>query len=131
MHKNRNKPLVNFAISSIFKGLISGITTFTVFLSVFSLIILNTEVSASLLFVFVLISGGISSFFCALVSALSAKKSRLILAQISSLILLVTEFIFLLCFNNASLSVKIYLIAPIALFLGLVGGIMGSNIRLK
>lgn len=131
MRKSKSISTSNSIFANILKGLITGITTFLVVLAVFSLIILKTDISGSLFYIFVLITVGLSAFFGSFVTAVCAKKSRLIIAMFTALFLLSMSFILLLCFNNASLSVKIYLSAPIAVLFGFIGGVTGSNIRRK
>lgn len=131
MQKIKHQSSANPTLKGILRGFIAGITCFIISTSICSLVILKNEIRQDLFFIFVLICAGISSFFCALITASSVKKSRLIFALASAVVLLITEFTVLLCFNNASLSVKVYLIVPVMILFAVFGGIIGSNLRLK
>lgn len=131
MRKSKNISSSTTFFTTILKGIICGLTVFILILAVSSLIVLDTDIKSSFFFVLILINVGISSFAGASVTAICAKKSRLIISMFTVLILLSIIFLLLLCFNNASLSVRIYLIVPTSILSGFIGGVTGSNIRRK
>ena len=131
MQKSKTKTLNNSIINNTLKGMMAGIVSFTVFLAIFSLVILKTDIESRLFFIFILITVGLSAFIGSFFTSAAAKKTRLLNGLLTTLILLVLEFILLLCFNNASLSVKVYLMIPIGILLGFIGGALGSNLRKK
>lgn len=119
------------AFINILKGLITGLLIFFLFLSVFSITIINTDISDRYLYLFILISSAFSEFSGSFITGLFQRKSRVIIATTTSIILLIFTFILLLCFNNASLSVRIYLLIPVALVFGFTGSLAGANSRKK
>lgn len=127
MPKNKNRN----AFSNILKGFGAGLFTFLLLLSIFSLLIMKADIQNRYFYILILISAAISSFSGAFTSAFLQQKSRLIISSITSLCILLFTFILTLCFNNASMSVKIYLIIPAALISGFIGSLTGANIRKK
>lgn len=129
MQKRKTKLSSNSIFGNTLKGVMTGVISYIVLLSIFSLIILKTNIPSNLFFIFILISIGISVFIGSTFSSFIAKKSRFLNGMLTDVILIVIDFVLLLCFNNASLSVKIYLIIPVAIIFGFFGSAIGSNIR--
>lgn len=119
------------AAVNIFRGVISGIICFIVFLAATSLIVLKTAIAEKYFCILVLAVCAISSFVCAMTSCIKNKSRNLVIGMTSSIALLVLEFLVLLCFNSASVSNNLYFIIPANLILGFIGCVIGSNIRKK
>ncbi len=133
MQKRKNKRIVKPIIDSIPRNLLNstifGIISFILFLAIFSLVLLKTDISSDKFYILVLISSGISVLVGSLAASIYVKKNKLLVGLISTITVNVIEFLILLCFNNAELSVKIYFMFPIGLILGFIGCVIGSNIK--
>lgn len=114
---------------NIAKGTALGWIIFVALLALFSLIILKSEINHSLFFLFVLGASMVSVMVGCMFVSKKAVGKKLPLGMVCCLILLITEFILLLCFNNTALSNKIYLIFPCDIVFGFIGCIIGANIR--
>ncbi|MBQ8209698.1 MAG: TIGR04086 family membrane protein [Clostridia bacterium] len=127
--QKRNKPDSNSIFKCFLIGLISGLVSFVVFLAVFSIVILNTDIPTTYFFIMVLIASGISSIVCAAGASISSSKNKLIIGMLCSITVIIIQFVILLCFNNADLSSKIYLMFPADIVAGFIGCVIGANIR--
>lgn len=108
-----------------------GFFIFILILTVSSFIILSIPAEYKHLHIFVMIATALSALFCAVFSCVSVGKNRLITGMSVTMMLSITEFIVLLCFNNISLSYNIYFLFPIAIFFGFVGSVIGINVKKK
>ncbi len=131
MQKSKRSTANNSVLINTLTGIISGETIFILFLALSSLVILNTTVNKELFFIFVLGSSGISVLAGSIFSSIKAKKGKFLNGLLTSLILLVSQFLLLICFNNALLSVKIYLLVPLTALSGFAGSAVGSNVKRK
>lgn len=132
MQKNKVKSK-NHSANSITKntllGVIGGFIIFIIATICFSAIVLKTTIDNKIFFIFVLISACLSSTIGSFITAITAKKTRFLNGMLSTLLITGAEFIILLCFNNSSLSLKIYFLIPINIFTGFIGSAIGSNIQ--
>lgn len=125
----RKKSVNNSFSISLIKGILSGIAGYVIFLALFSVVILKSNISNDNYFIMVLISSCVSSVVAAVVSSISIQKSKLVTGMLSTIIVTIIQFIILLCFNNIDLSVKVYLMFPINIVIGFLGSIIGTNIK--
>lgn len=110
-------------------SLFSGVLTFVTFLAVFSVLIMNVNIDKNYLFLFVLISSGVSAFISSIAVCRLSSQKKLVFSLAVAIVLSVAEFLVMLCFNNASLSNLVYLLFPVAIIFGFVGCVAGMNIR--
>ena len=121
----------NGTINHMLKGFIAGLLSFIILIAVFSLVVLKSSIPEKYFFILVLAASAVSSLIGSLAACFKNKSKNLIIGMSVAIILLLTEFIILLCFNNANLSNSVYLMFPSALALGFIGCIIGANIRTK
>ncbi|MCD7775216.1 MAG: TIGR04086 family membrane protein [Clostridiales bacterium] len=133
MAKNKTKNKAAKKDVSIIKNFlcpaILGIFIFIIFLIIFSFVIIKTNIEENMFWLFALAASVLSSFFTAAVSSRTASGKRLVNGMLSVIILIVGEFTVLLCFNNAALDEKIYLMFPGMLLFGFFGCVTGINLR--
>lgn len=96
-------------------------------LSAFSLVVMKNVLSVSVLQTFVIFSAAISVFVSAVIVSINAKTRKFIIAMLSAILIVITEFLLLASFNSYSLSWQAYLMIPIALISSFVGCILGMN----
>ena len=121
----------NNVLKKVLISFFIGVISFVFLLAVSSLILLKVNIRSEFMYIIVLISSSISSLISAAAACLFASGKRLITGMVIALILTITEFLLILCFNNANLSDNIYLMLPSAITAGFVGCVLGSNIRKK
>lgn len=121
----------NGLLKSFLVSLLIGLFTFVIILAVSSLIILNVSIEYEYLYFFVLIAAGVSALICAVSACLFIKDKRLLIGMGVSVVLAITEFVLLICFNNISLSNNVYFMFPIVIFFGFIGCVIGTNIKKK
>lgn len=109
----------------------SGIVSFAIMLSVFSIVIMNYHTANSMLQFYVLICSGVSSLIVSLAASMSVKTKRLIYGMAVAIVTGITEFLILLCFNNSGLTGQVYILFPIVIVMGFVGCVIGTNIKKK
>lgn len=114
---------------AVFSGVLFGVPAYVACLSVFSLIILKTNILEQYFFLMTLCCGGLSSFAGSLFASRKAGSKKLLSGMFTAVFLLIAEFLLLLCFNKADMSNYIYLMFPISLLLGFIGCVIGTNIR--
>ena len=133
MQKNKKSKTVknykNAYINSVFKGFLTGVISLIIFLSIASLIILNLDIDKNYFFILVLVSSGLASVCCSLFSSVSVNSNRLLIGMISSVLIVIFQFVILIFFNSVDLSPKTYIIFPIDFVCGFAGCVLGSNIR--
>lgn len=124
--KSKNNTIKTCTISYL-----AGFFIFILTLAAASIFILNVHIESGHLHHFVMIATAVSAFISSLFSSIFVAKSRLAIGMGVSLLLAISEFLALLCFNNISLSGSIYFLFPIAVFFGFAGCIIGINIKKK
>lgn len=133
MQKNKKQKRTRSTNNSFFmcvlKGASAGLISFVIALALSSLIVINSNITTNSFYIIVLIASALAAVLCAIITALSSAKNRLVTGMVAVIIITLIQFLILLCFNNADLSVKIYYMFPIDVAAGFLGCIAGSNIR--
>ena len=120
------KAAVNFI-----RALLIGFAVFLVFLAVFSLLIMNVDIPDKYFWIFVLVSSAFSALVCSFAASVKLKSKALINGMLADIVLLIAEFIILLCFNNAQPTYNIYFIIPAVIVFGFLGCVAAINIKFK
>lgn len=110
-------------------ALFIGFCTFIIILTISSFIIMNISIPVEYLFVFVLIASGMSAISCSTAACMLHKHRLLLLSMIISLILSITEFLIILCFNDVRLSYYVYFLFPIVIFCSFISSAVILNIK--
>lgn len=116
-------PIINITINTVIGNIL-----FVIFICLSAVIITKYPVNSELLFLFIITSSSLGSLFSGFLSARKAEKNKLLTGCIASIMLTIIHFIIILCFNNASLAMKTYIIFPCDIITGIIGTIAGINL---
>ena len=134
MSENKNnykKITVQSPFIIISKLYIAGIAAFLAILSIFSVLVMNMHTSDELLQLYVIADGAAVSFIISLICCTKIQNKRLICGLSLSALTAISEFILILCFNNADICPQTYILIPAVMILSFMGCISGCNIRIK
>lgn len=128
--KKQKRSVNNSFASALVKGSLLGMAVFIVFLAIFSLVIIKSDIANHNFYILVLISSAVAALLSATTASCIASRARLIVGMLAVIIITLVQFFVLLCFNNSALSVKVYFMFPIDIVSGFLGCIAGTNIRI-
>ncbi len=129
MSYKKNKQKMKNPIIEFIKSFSVGSVTFVLLIAISSLIIMNFDFPDKYLSAFVFAASAIAAFTTGLFASTTVKQNRLLFGMINIVVITVIHFLVLLCFNNVSLSSRIYLIFPLSLTLGFLGCLTGIKTK--
>ena len=128
VEKDNNKDEKNF--SNILKGSIISIIITLVFLVIFSLVIANTNVKESTIIPGIIIISAMSLLIGSIISTLKVSKKGLLNGALVGLIYIIILYIISSFVNqNFEINVKCLIMIVTSIIMGMIGGIIGINIK--
>ena len=128
VEKDNNKDEKNF--SNILKGSIISIIITLVFLVIFSLVIANTNVKESTIIPGIIIISAMSLLIGSIISTLKVSKKGLLNGAHVWLIYIIILYIISSFVNqNFEINVKCLIMIVTSIIMGMIGGIIGINIK--
>ena len=128
VEKDNNKDEKNF--SNILKGSIISIIITLVFLVIFSLVIANTNVKESTIIPGIIIISAMSLLIGSIISTLKVSKKGLLNGALVGLIYIIILYIISSFVNqNFEINVKCLIMIVTSIIMGMIGWIIGINIK--
>lgn len=119
------------AVKKCLIALSAGFLTFITSLIISSFLIMNVLIPTEHLYLFVLLSSGLSAILCSALTCFLQKNKLLFFSMTLTAILAIIEFLILLCFNNLSLSVYVYLLFPVVILCSFFSCLLFINVKRK
>lgn len=121
----------NQYVYCVIKGLIFGLASFLILISLFAFVITRIDLSENQIKICAVLCSALSSFIGGFSSTRSIRRKGVYLGAVTSLSMTVLIFLILLAVNGTDIGYTFFIVMPITLLTGSIGGISAVNIRGK